>query len=263
MKGARRLGWGFALSALLCMLALAAPSQGLAKGRQPAFKTGTYTGTTSQGLPIRLTVTQAGVPSVEFGWRAKCVDGQRHANTISGRGGAIHQGSFSWSGVLNTGGHFKIGGSLSGRRASGHLSRWGNSAFNVDCVARGIKWHAHFVPSTTSPGSKATTYTGTTSQGLPITLTATATTVLSVDYVWRADCADGQTHSNTISVPGGPLDHGSFSASGILNTGGHYQVGGTIDGSSASGTLSRSGPSAFGTFDCTAAGVTWHAQASG
>ncbi len=262
MNRVRRLGWGVALLTLLCGLALAAPCYGLAKSGRSGFEAGTYKGTTSQGLPITLTVSQTAVPSVEFGWRAKCADGRRHTNTISGRGGAIHQGSFSWGGVLNTGGHFHIRGSLRGTKASGSLSRWGNSAFNTGCLAKGVKWRAHLVSSATSPGSKPITYTGTTSQGLSIHIVATPTAILSLDFGWTASCADGQTHTNTISAGGGPITNGHFSLGGVLDTGGHFQVDGTVNGTSASGTLSRSGPSAFGTFDCSVSGVSWQAQAS-
>jgi len=113
-----------------------------------------------------------------------------------------------------------------------------------------------------STGSGGTSFVGTTSQGLPISFTATSGGVQDITFVWSAKCADGQTHSNTIELGGAPINSGSFAASGTLNTGGLASVGGHITGSSASGRLSRSGATAFGT-DCTDAGVTWTAHATG
>jgi hypothetical protein len=258
------------LSAFLCALVLATPSFALAQSGQTGFKVGTYSGTTSQGLPITLTVSRKAVLSLDFGWRAKCADGLRHVNTISGGGGPIDHGHFAIGGVhiLNTGGSFHVNGNLRRASAWGKLSRAGPSAFGTNCLTTGVKWHAHFSDTSAKPPSPplpsiSTTYIGATSQGLPITLTASADAVQSVDFGWTADCADGQTHTNTISAGGGPITNGAFSLSGILNTGGHFQVDGTVSDTTASGTLSRSGPNAFGAFDCSATGVTWKAIALG
>jgi hypothetical protein len=230
---------------------MAVPSSGLAQG-QPSFQTGKYKGKTSQGLPISFTVSSTAVASINFRWRARCADGRKHSNTIIAGGGPLHNGRFSLGGTLNTGGTAHVAGQLKGSTASGTLSRSGPSAFGTNCLAAGVKWHAH---------ASTKTFTGTTSQGLPISFTATPTAILSLNFDWTANCADGQTHTNTISAGGGPISQGSFSLGGILNTGGSFQVDGTVNGSTASGTLSRSGPSAFGTFDCTATGVTWQANA--
>jgi hypothetical protein len=260
------------VSALLCALALAAPSSGVAKGGGPGFKPGTYTGRTSQGLPVTISVSGNRVLTFAFGWRAKCDDGKVHVNTISAGGGKIRHRHFSYGGVhvLNTGGSFHVRGKLRGGSAWGKLSRSGPSAFNTNCLARGVKWHARFrrgkntsSPYVGNPTASATTYIGATSQGLPITLSAGATDVLSVQFGWSADCADGQTHVNTISGGSGPLTNGGFSIGGTLNTGGHFQVDGTIAGNTASGTLGRGGPHSFGTFDCNISGVTWQARAIG
>ena len=111
-------------------------------------------------------------------------------------------------------------------------------------------------------GAGGTSFVGTTSQDLPISFSATADEVQDVTFVWSASCADGQTHSNTIELGGAAIDSGSFTASGVLDTGGLASVAGRISGGSASGRLSRSGATAFGT-DCTDAGVTWTAHATG
>ena len=105
-------------------------------------------------------------------------------------------------------------------------------------------------------------YAGTTSQGLPISFTVTPTAVESIQFGWRAICADGKSHTNTIALGTAQLASGSFTASGTLNTGASSSVSGTVVGSTASGSLSRTGPSAFGT-DCADTGVAWHAQLSG
>jgi hypothetical protein len=264
MKGIRCLGWGAALSALLCALALMSPTAGLA-ARGPGFKAGTYKGKTNQGLPITLRVSSSAVPSIQFDWRARCADGKRHRNTILVNGGRIHRRSFFTRGVLDTGGKFSVKGKLRGRVAWGNLSRWGPSAFGTfNCPARGVRWRAHRVaPEKPVPKLQKTLFSGRTSQGLAISFLATSTDVLYLTFGWTAHCEDGQTHMNSIAAGGSPIDQsGGFSMGGVLNTGGLFQVDGTIDGTTASGTLSRSGPSAFGTFDCTAAGVTWQAQAS-
>ena len=106
----------------------------------------------------------------------------------------------------------------------------------------------------------ATSYAGTTSQGLPVTIVATSNAVLEFSFGWRAPCADGQVRSNSISIGGAPIRDGSFSFDSVLETGGVAQVEGKIDGDSASGTLSRSKGTAFG-INCTATGVDWHADA--
>jgi hypothetical protein len=113
-----------------------------------------------------------------------------------------------------------------------------------------------------SSGAAAGTYTGTTSQGLHISFAVTRSGVESVQFDWRATCADGQVHTNTIELGSGTLSAGRFAVGGTLDTGASAAVSGAVHGATASGQLSRSGPSAFGT-DCLATGVTWHAQATG
>ena len=108
-----------------------------------AFKPGTYAGTTSQGLPIEFTVDATAIDGISFRWRAKCADGRVHTNGIGLGGGQLHGARFSVFGVLETGGRARVTGRLAGSRASGTLSRWAGSAFNTDCVARGVGWHAH------------------------------------------------------------------------------------------------------------------------
>jgi concanavalin A-like lectin/glucanase superfamily protein len=110
--------------------------------RPPAFKAGTYTGTTGQGLPIFITVGQTAVRSVYFRWRVSCADGQTHTNTIFLRGGQVRRGRFSFGGVLDTGGSVQVSGRIKGVHASGTLSRMGASAFGTKCTTKKIRWHA-------------------------------------------------------------------------------------------------------------------------
>jgi hypothetical protein len=109
----------------------------------PAFRSGTYTGTTSQDLPITITVQRATVRSVYFRWRGRCSDGKTHTNTLYLGGRAeVHHGRFSLKGRLDSGGSSRVSGHLKGVHASGVLSRTGASASGVRCAVKGIEWHA-------------------------------------------------------------------------------------------------------------------------
>ncbi|HET6448004.1 MAG TPA: hypothetical protein VFG31_02755, partial [Conexibacter sp.] len=103
------------------------------------------------------------------------------------------------------------------------------------------------------------TYVGRTSQGLPIELAVGRTSIQYVAFGWRARCADGRVHQNTIGLEGAPLHRRGFSVFGVLSTGGRARVSGRIRGNRASGRLSRWAGSAFGTA-CVARGVRWHAH---
>ena len=105
-------------------------------------------------------------------------------------------------------------------------------------------------------------FAGTTSQGLPISFTVTSNSVDSITFTWQALCADGQNHINTIVLGSAQLAAGRFATGGTLNTGASSSVSGKLQGDTASGVLSRSGPSVFGT-DCTANGVAWQAHRVG
>lgn len=111
-----------------------------------------------------------------------------------------------------------------------------------------------------SGSSVATTFSGTTEQGLPISFAATENAVLDLTFDWRAPCADGQVRSNSIGLGGTSIHNGTFSFGGVLETGGVAQVEGQIDGDRASGTFSRSRGTAFG-IDCKVADVAWQARA--
>ena len=111
-----------------------------------------------------------------------------------------------------------------------------------------------------APDSGSAAYSGTTSQGLPISFSLANDYVLTVRFGWRARCEDGQVHENTIILPGGPIRDGAFRTGGTLETGGIAHVTGHLKGGNASGVLSRSRGSAFGV-NCTASGIRWHAQA--
>lgn len=129
----------------LCPAPRPAPSPRL------GFKTGTYRGTTSQGLPISFAVGPSRIEAISFRWRARCADGRVHTNGIFLEGTRIRDRRFSVRAVLSTGGRARVSGRLSGGRARGRLSRWANSAFDTVCVARGIRWHAHVAQGRTQP----------------------------------------------------------------------------------------------------------------
>lgn len=111
--------------------------------RPPAFRPGKYTGTTSQALPISLTVSRAEVRSVAFHWRGRCNDGRTHANTVLLRGSArVRHGRFSLGARLDSGGSARVSGRLDGDHASGTLSRVGASISGTRCTVKEINWHA-------------------------------------------------------------------------------------------------------------------------
>jgi hypothetical protein len=113
-----------------------------------------------------------------------------------------------------------------------------------------------------SSGPSAGGFAGRTSQGLPISFTVTPGSVNSITFTWQAVCADGQRHTNTILLGSATLAGGSFATGATLDTGASSSISGKIQGGTASGVLSRSGPSAFGT-DCTDAGISWQAHRLG
>ncbi len=108
--------------------------------RDPAFRAGLYSGTTSQELPIFISVGPRAIRSVFFRWRARCADGKLHTNTVSFRGGPIRRGRFAFKRTLETGGAVRLAGKIRGIRATGTLSRRGPSAFGAKCPAGEIRW---------------------------------------------------------------------------------------------------------------------------
>ncbi len=116
--------------------------------------------------------------------------------------------------------------------------------------------------SASGPAGDAGAYVGTTSQGLPISFIVTGNSVESIQFGWRATCADGHSHTNGIELGGTSIASGVFAATGVLDTGASASVTGKVVGATASGSLSRSGPSAFGT-NCTDTGVAWTAHRTG
>jgi hypothetical protein len=108
--------------------------------RPPAFRTGLYTGTTSQELPIFISVGPQAIRSVFFRWRARCADGRLHTNTVSFRGAPVRRGRFAFSRTLETGGSVRVVGRIRGAFAWGTLSRRGASAFGTKCPAGEIRW---------------------------------------------------------------------------------------------------------------------------
>ncbi len=109
----------------------------------PAFRSGTYTGTTSQGLPILIDVSRTAVRSVLFRWRGRCEDGKEHTHAVILRGRArVRRGRFFLGGRLGSGGSARVSGGLEGVRAAGRLSRTGASVSGTRCAVKGIGWHA-------------------------------------------------------------------------------------------------------------------------
>jgi Concanavalin A-like lectin/glucanases superfamily len=108
----------------------------------PAFRAGTYSGTTSQDLPILVAVSQTSIRSVYFRWRGRCADGKTHTSSIVLRGERVRRGRFSFGGALETGGSAHISGKIRGAHASGTLSRAGASSFGTKCRAGRIGWNA-------------------------------------------------------------------------------------------------------------------------
>lgn len=109
----------------------------------PAFRAGTYTGTTSQGLPIFVVVGRTAVRSAYFRWRGRCDDGKARTATIFLQGRArVDRGRFALGGRLDTGGSAQVSGRIEGVHASGTLSRTGASIFGARCAAKGITWNA-------------------------------------------------------------------------------------------------------------------------
>jgi hypothetical protein len=111
--------------------------------RPPAFRSGKYTGDTSQNLPIALAVSRTEVRSVVFRWRGRCGDGKTHVNTVVLRGRArVRHGRFSMGARLDSGGSASVSGRLDGDQASGTLSRLGASVSGTRCTVKEIRWHA-------------------------------------------------------------------------------------------------------------------------
>jgi hypothetical protein len=106
-------------------------------------------------------------------------------------------------------------------------------------------------------------YVGITRQRLPISFTVGTSSVQQVRFGWRARCADGIVHTNTISLGSASIVGSHFSVGpALLNTGGYASVSGRLVGNRAFGVLSRWGDSAFGT-SCSARGVRWRARLGG
>jgi hypothetical protein len=107
--------------------------------------------------------------------------------------------------------------------------------------------------------SHPTVYNGTTAQGLHISFTRTGSAVSDIQFEWSGTCNDGHEHQSLITISGAHLSSGAFSDTDTLPSQGHATVSGTIAGSSATGTLSRTGPSIYGT-DCDIAPISWSAS---
>ncbi len=108
----------------------------------PANPAGAYSGVTSQGLPIDLSVANGTITQIRFGWRARCADGEVHENVIDIPGRQLRNGVFSVRAKLETGGIARVDGTVDGQGAHGTLSRTRGSAFGTNCTATGITWLA-------------------------------------------------------------------------------------------------------------------------
>ncbi len=126
---------------------LAVPAAGLAIPVSTTLVSANFVGSTSQGLPVTLDTSAKGVTDFSFYWRARCSDHKIHANGIDAGSGSPIQvsasGKFAISGVLNTGGHFKVNGTIKPDRAFGTLSRRGKTAFGVNCRIPTVHWRAY------------------------------------------------------------------------------------------------------------------------
>src|ERR1700730_18685299 len=103
-------------------------------------------------------------------------------------------------------------------------------------------------------------YVGRTNQGEPISfLVGAGQAVDSIQFTWKARCADGRVRVNVILLGGTRLNANTFSTSGTLNTGGVYAIAGVFQGGTASGSFSRAGSTSFGV-NCTDNAVAWTAR---
>jgi hypothetical protein len=113
-----------------------------------------------------------------------------------------------------------------------------------------------------SSGSKVLggQYVGRTSQGEPISfLVGAGQVVNSIQFTWKAKCADGTVRANVILLGGTRLAGNTFSTSGSLNTGGVSAIAGVFQSATASGSFSRTGSTSFGV-NCTDNAVGWTAR---
>lgn len=132
---------------LVLAAVLAVPAAGLAIPTSMTLVPAQYVGSTSQGIPVTMDTSAKGVTDFSFYWRARCSDHKVHVNGIDAGGGSATpvnaKGRFAISGVLNTGGFFKIKGTIKADRAFGTLSRRGKTAFGVNCRIPTVHWRAY------------------------------------------------------------------------------------------------------------------------
>ena len=109
--------------------------------------------------------------------------------------------------------------------------------------------------------AQARLYSGTTSQGLPVFLTAIGNHIASIVFRWRATCADGRVHTAMTILTGTRVHRGRFPIDKTLRNRASARMSGKIDSSVASGSFSRRGPTGFKT-TCAVKGVTWRARSA-
>ena len=116
----------------------------IAAPRRPTFRTGVYSGTTSQRLPIFVTTSRDRILTVFFRWRATCADGRTHTGATLLEGERVRRGRFVLDRSLGSRGSARVSGRIEGVLASGTLSRRGASAFKTRCALRGVRWRTRF-----------------------------------------------------------------------------------------------------------------------
>jgi hypothetical protein len=136
--------WGAVLVVLGVVFAV--PAAGLAMSTSTTLVPAEYVGSTSQGIPVTMDTSEQGVTDFTFYWRSRCSDHKIHVNGIDAGGGSAtpvsSKGKFSIHGVLNTGGFFRIKGTIKPSRAFGTLTRHGKTAFGVNCRIPTVHWRA-------------------------------------------------------------------------------------------------------------------------
>jgi hypothetical protein len=118
----------------------------IAAPRRPLFRTGVYSGTTGQGLPIFISTTGDRIVTVFFRWRATCADGRVHTGVTLLHGKRVRRERFVIGRRLRNGGSARVSGKIDRYVASGTLARRGPTAFKTTCVVDGVTWRAPFAP---------------------------------------------------------------------------------------------------------------------
>ena len=128
----------------------------IAARRHPLFKTGVYSGTTSQRLPIFVTTAGDRILTVFFRWRSTCADGRVHTGSTLLDGKRVQRGRFAIDRALRNRGSARVSGRIGDSVAAGRLSRRGPTAFKTKCAVNGVTWRARFAPVEAGTSSAST-----------------------------------------------------------------------------------------------------------